>query len=33
LKRARDILKTHTPAYLTPKQEQDIRARFNILGA
>jgi trimethylamine--corrinoid protein Co-methyltransferase len=29
--RARDILETHTPSYLTPEQEQDIRARFNIL--
>ena len=29
--RVRDILETHTPSYLTPEQEQDIRARFNIL--
>lgn len=29
--RARDILRDHTPAYLTPEQEQEIRSRFNIL--
>ncbi len=29
--RARDVLNTHHPTYLSPKQDQDIRAMFNIL--
>lgn len=29
--KTREILSTHNPTYLTPKQEQDIRSRFNIL--
>ena len=29
--KAREILQTHTPAYLTQQQEQEIRSRFNIL--
>lgn len=29
--KARDILATHHPSYLTPEQDQEIRARFNIL--
>ncbi len=30
-KRAREILRDHHPAYLTPDQDRDIRARFAIL--
>jgi trimethylamine--corrinoid protein Co-methyltransferase len=30
--KAREILQTHTPTYLSPQQEQDIRSRFNILA-
>lgn len=30
-KRARDILNTHQPIYLTKQQDQEIRARFKIL--
>ena len=29
--KAREILSSHNPAYLTPPQEQEIRSRFNIL--
>ena len=29
--KARDILASHHPAYLTPDQDAKIRARFNIL--
>ncbi|WP_342068654.1 trimethylamine methyltransferase family protein [Yoonia algicola] len=29
--KARDILATHKPTYLTPAQETDIKAKFNIL--
>lgn len=29
--KAREILSSHNPAYLTPTQEQEIRSRFNIL--
>ena len=29
--KAREILRDHTPVYLTPEQEESIRARFNIL--
>ena len=29
--RAREILETHHPAYLTPEQDRAIRERFNIL--
>ena len=29
--KAQDILATHHPSYLTPEQDQEIRARFNIL--
>lgn len=29
--KAREILSSHNPAYLTPQQEQKIRSRFNIL--
>ena len=30
--RAREILDTHHPSYLTPEQDAAIKARFNILG-
>ena len=30
--KAREILRTHHPAYLTPAQDAAIRARFRILG-
>ncbi|NOD95350.1 trimethylamine methyltransferase [Ruegeria sp. HKCCD4884] len=30
--RAQDILAEHKPQYLTPEQEREIRARFNILS-
>lgn len=30
--RARDILRRHRPCYLTPQQDAEIRARFNILS-
>jgi trimethylamine--corrinoid protein Co-methyltransferase len=30
--KAREILASHQPDYLTPQQDADIRSRFNILG-
>ncbi|WP_044008822.1 trimethylamine methyltransferase family protein [Leisingera methylohalidivorans] len=31
--KAREILRCHNPAYLTPEQEQEIRSRFKILSS
>ncbi|WP_323775769.1 trimethylamine methyltransferase family protein [Leisingera sp.] len=31
--KAREILRGHNPAYLTPEQEQEIRSRFKILSS